>query len=151
MISEIYDIIQKNLPHHVSDTLQSELKALQQFRELVPKLNQTIEDQLHRIEKLNQTIQEQRSQLEQHTQLNERAALIEERERNQTISELKTKLLCEKEKTELATKLALSLTRNVEYRQSVFGSSSTPSNHPSAYPGQTIATPYNHEKTETTS
>ena len=148
MNAEIEEIIRKNLPAHVSDTLKSELEDLCEIRKLLPRQTETIESQQKVINNLRAEVRRLSDQLNGHKSLDERSAALDQRERELTLTILQAKLDCEKEKAQLATTLALSLTRDVEYRQHVFGSTTQQSTHPSAYQGQTVIAPYNHEKKE---
>lgn len=149
MNAEIEEIIRKSLRAHVSDTLKAEPEDLCEIKKLLPQQTELIESQRGTILELKATIQQLSDKLRQHKALDERSAELDKRERELTVTILQTKLDCANEKTQLATTLALSLTRNVEYRQSVFGSTSVAATHPGAYPGQVTAAPYNHEKKET--
>jgi len=120
---ELKDIIAKNLPQAVGEELQKRLQqADADVRELA-SLKERLEIRNKTIAELNETVIQLRDQLSKHVDIDVREAEVSKRERNAEIEALKVQLAASQGNTQFAQNVALGLVRNVEYRNSVFGSS----------------------------
>ena len=97
-------------------------------------------DQREKIDQLTE-------QLAKHSELSAKLADLEQRERNLQVQILTIKLGEADRRTETVREIALSLTRNIEYRESNF--SSTTKNLPVTNGGYTNVTPFEDKQSDT--
>lgn len=117
------DLIQKNLPQAVSETLKSELEALAEFRKnsgFTIKLTADLSRVREELTNLKNKVGDLR---EREQVLVMKEGLLNSRERDFILNELQSELEREQEKTQFCKDIALGLVRNVEYRNEVYTSS----------------------------
>lgn len=147
---ELQDIILKNLPAHISETLQKQLALipeLKKSKEEYGKMCNDLRQQVKDYEKLKldaSNIEAQKQQLSVEQQK------LKDAERQLKIEKLEFQLLTEKEKTDFVKDVALNLTRNTLYRKSVYNNEHI-SGHTrdGSYVGDHSVT-HNHNETTTT-
>ena len=126
MEQQIKDIIEKNLPKQVGETLQKRLAEADKDEAELEKLKNQKEKDLKEIERLRILLSEKESQLGEHENLNNREKEITDRETAFEVSKLKYQLQSEIDKTAFSKEVALGLVRNTQYRRDVFDNVSEP-------------------------
>lgn len=126
MDEQIREVIRKNLPLEVGETLQNELERLH-----------TLEGEFKRLKEdytnCDKDKRDFKAQLSRHADLDQRERELDakdrelqELERNLKVQELEIKLKCEYEKSQFTKDVALGLVRNLEYRKTAYNGHSTP-------------------------
>lgn len=117
---EIQEVIKKNLPQHVGETLKKRLEQADEDAKLVVVLTDTIEE-------LHQTAYKKEIRLNEYEAFDVRNSSLDlrekelEKERNTLeLEKLKYQLQSEKDKTIFSQNLAMGLVRNTEYRKNIF-------------------------------
>jgi hypothetical protein len=123
---EFKAIIAKNLPQAVGATLQERLQQADIDAGKVKNLTRANSELADEVNVLKARLQERDAMIAQHEAIEVRVRAVEERERNATVTELKTQLAASHENTRFARDVALGLVRNIEYRTSVHESGMTP-------------------------
>ena len=145
--SDIQEQIAKSLPSVVAKELQLVLIKAEEDAKLLKDTQNALKMErtksIDQSEKINRLTEE----LAKHSELNAKLADIEQRERNLQVQILTIKLGEADRRTETVREIALSLTRNIEYRESNF--SSTAKNLPVTNGGYTNVTTFQDSQTDT--
>lgn len=119
---DFQEVIKKNLPQQVGETLKIRLEQADKDANQVKHLTSTVD-------KLNQEVMKANELLEKYKQYDVRNALldsrekeIETKEKSLELEQLKYQLQSEKDKTVFSQNIALGLVRNTEYRKTIFDS-----------------------------
>lgn len=119
MNTEIQEIINKNLPQQVGETLRAYLLKAEEDAKKVISLQEVIAGH-------EETIAEQREQLDQYKQFDDRNSKLDERkevldkmEHDLDLRILTQKFESEKDKSEFVKSVALGLVRNTEFRKTM--------------------------------
>lgn len=122
MEKEFQELIKKNLPQHVGEALKERLEQADKDAYALEKVREEVKNLLAQEDVFKETIKE-------YQKLDERNALLEEREKaitqveiNKEVEKLKYQLEAEKEKTEFTKSVTMGLVRNTEYRKDIFDS-----------------------------
>lgn len=122
MKEEIEEIIMKNLPAQVGETLKKTLQKAEQDEKLVKNLNEKLSEKNAYIKDLENLIEDYKAFDGRNSELEEREKSVSEQERNLKITTLEYQLESEKQKTEFTKNVALGLVRNTECRKHIFDS-----------------------------
>lgn len=121
---EIQEVIKKNLPQHVGETLKTRLEQADKDAKSVKEL--TV-----RIDTLNQEVMKANEKIETYKEFDLRNGLLDSREKELEteknkieLEKLKYQLQSEKDKTAFSQNLAMGLVRNTEYKKTIFDSES---------------------------
>ena len=119
---ELQEVLKKNLPQHVGDTLKARLEQADKDEKTVKTLEGTISNLNKEISEFKDIIRKYQKLDERYEALNSREKELETKERNLEIETLKYQLQSEKDKTAFSQKVASGLVRNTEYRKTIFDS-----------------------------
>ena len=135
--------IKANLPEHVGNMLRKELDELHMFRKDVERVKAAFTENVELRKQNNELTRDADHVVKQMHRIAESREELAIERRAHDIKVLEAKLALANEKAEFCKNIALGLVRNVEYRQTVFGSRSEQAMQPGAYAGQTIGVPHN--------
>lgn len=145
---EILEIIKKNMPEQVGSELKKLLEKADFDAKRVERLEADCDFNENKILELSKSIEKYREFDQRNSTLEAREFAVKEHELSLREKELEYKLAAEKEKSAFTINVAMGLVRNVEYRNSVFSSGSTPFQDNNGY---VTTGPTNENKTETKS
>jgi hypothetical protein len=121
---EIQNIIKKNLPAQVGETLKKRLEQadidaseLKNYKEAVIGRDKTITE-------LTKKIEEYKQFDVRNANIDAREVAVKEEERNMKVKNLEYQLQAEKEKTVLIREVTMGLVRNTEYKKTIFDNES---------------------------
>ena len=126
MEQQIKEIIEKNLPKQVGETLQKRLAEADKNEKLLEIANQSLLTGKKAMEDADAAIDSLKTQLDKHKNLDKREKEITDKETAFEIEKLKYQLESEKDKTSFSKEVALGLVRNTQYRRDVFDNVSEP-------------------------
>ncbi len=122
MEKEISEIIKKNLPQEVGETLRKTLEEGERNRADLKDAVIRIKDLEEQRELLKNLIEEYKKKDERNSELEAREEALKAGENKLQIDTLTFQLASEKEKTAFTKEVALGLVRNIEYRKNIFDS-----------------------------
>lgn len=120
MEKEIEEIIKKNLPAQVGETLRKTLQQGEQYKAELDVTLGSLEIEKKKVISLSQQVEQYKVNDTRNLTLEARELKVREDERNLKVSTLEFQLASEKEKTQFSKEVALSLVRNTEYRKTIF-------------------------------
>lgn len=126
MEKQFKEIIEKNLPKQVGDTLRKRLELCDDLEKKVVDLADEIEAMSDEIDKKSNEIREMNAVILKDNDLDAKEKRLNKVESELEIDKLSYQLESEKDKTIFAKEVALGLVRNTEYRRSVFDNISEP-------------------------
>lgn len=124
MKEEIQEIIKKNLPQQVGETLKARLEEADQLEIKLRQVEEKIKNLSLSEGFLREELSKYRKLDERNSTLESREKELETKERNLEIETLKYQLQSEKDKIEFTKSIAQGLVRNTEYRKQVYDSDS---------------------------
>lgn len=119
---EIQEVIKKNLPQHVGETLKQRLEQADKDATEVKTLKAQKEHLEKEIKALQTEIEQYRNFDIRNGLLDLREKEIETEKRDLEVEKLKYQLQSEKDKTTFSQNLAMGLVRNTEYKKTIFDS-----------------------------
>lgn len=125
MNEDIQHIIEKHLPSEVGKSLAKRLEQAEADKKTVQKLEKTCAAGTDRIKALEKEVARFQDEVNQHDNLDTRKLEVEKREREQRIRDLENHLACAERMVEFADKVCSGLTRNMEYRKSLYRGAAT--------------------------
>jgi hypothetical protein len=120
MKQEIQEIIEKNLPKQVGETLRKRLEEADKNEQLIKDLTVHNLEQGDEIIRLKKVVVNYEQLDDRNTQLDTREKELNDKERNLKIAELTYMLDSEKAKSLHSDAIAMGLVRNTTYRKNVF-------------------------------
>ena len=121
---EFQELIKKNLPAQVGETLNEILQQAKKDSEKVKDLSEIIVSKDSTINGLNKMLAIYKEHDERNKGLEERETAVTERERLAEIANLTFQLNTEKEKSKFVSDVTMGLVRNTEYRKTIFDNQS---------------------------
>ncbi len=126
MEQEIEEIIKKNLPAHVGETLKKVLEKAKIDSEKVDNLDKALTQRFSEIVALKSQISEYEKYDVRNTKIEEREQKVQEQERSLEITILKVKLEESEKRADQVSEYTKGLVRNIEFRKTIYDNQSEP-------------------------
>jgi septal ring factor EnvC (AmiA/AmiB activator) len=133
MDKEIEEIIKKNLPAHVGDTLKKRLDDTDRLEKQTKEQDALLSKATSEIHKYQLIIEEYKAKEAKYNELGKREADVAAKERQIEIESLKNQLASAAGNAKFAQDVAMGLVRNTEYRKTAFGSMPIKQDSPGGY------------------
>lgn len=117
---ELNEVIAKNLPAQVGETLKLRLEQAEKDVKTIETLKDKLDNRDVTISDLNRRIEEYIKFDQRNLELEVREKAVAKKEIEAEVEALKVQLAAEKEKSDFAFKTSLGLVRNIEYRKNIF-------------------------------